>query len=679
MKKILFFFFLLWLSLPYPLHSQEEKPSELFAKAYPLFSEAKLSQAEDLFLKTLNRGFQLEDYSLYFLGMIASSGDNFADARRYFTELKKRFSQSVWSPDTELQLAKISIKEGMHQPAIEELRSLRGRRGAKKEISEEALYLLGQVHEVLGDLDSTYSLYQGLRHTSPLSLWAAKARKEVKRLRNEHAQLFKLKTPEALSEEGKLLLRERRYREAERVYRKLLGLIPQGRQRPPYLMELSKVYHAARKRRKAIPLLTEIVQKYPESPEAADALFRLARIYWNRDDNLKALQLFKQLKKLYPKNSFNDYAYLASARIYESLDKPQEALSYFREFSKEFPNSHLREEASWRLAWIYYLEADYKRANDALKHLTSMTRAKRYKTAALYWQARTAEKIGRIEEAKEILLRIITKEENSYYAGLAARMLKRIGGRIEEKEPTQSTLPTEVSPTIRKNIDFHFSRAEELAQISLNDLAVVELDKIKNLGIRDIPLKMILLREYARNQAYYRVVPLASQLNPSSDAINRYRYPLAFWEPIQKMSKEKGLDPYLVLSMIRQESLFNPKALSPASAYGLMQLIPSTAARSAIELGLQPPRPQKLFEPHFNLKLGTQHLKVLLDRYSNNWVKAIAAYNAGENAVARWERNISSEDEEEFIERIPYRETRLYVKLVLRNHVIYKRLYDSHK
>ncbi|MEE9143557.1 MAG: transglycosylase SLT domain-containing protein, partial [Candidatus Binatia bacterium] len=86
---------------------------------------------------------------------------------------------------------------------------------------------------------------------------------------------------------------------------------------------------------------------------------------------------------------------------------------------------------------------------------------------------------------------------------------------------------------------------------------------------------------------------------------------------------------------------------------------------------------QKLFEPHFNLKLGTQHLKVLLDRYSNNWVKAIAAYNAGENAVARWERNISSEDEEEFIERIPYRETRLYVKLVLRNHLIYKRLYDG--
>jgi soluble lytic murein transglycosylase len=91
------------------------------------------------------------------------------------------------------------------------------------------------------------------------------------------------------------------------------------------------------------------------------------------------------------------------------------------------------------------------------------------------------------------------------------------------------------------------------------------------------------------------------------------------------------------------------------------------------------PSPDNLYEPEVNLALGTQYLKDLLERYSNNWFKAIAAYNAGENAVDRWQKEIVTDDIEEFVERIPYVETRGYVKLVMRNHRIYKKLYDTQK
>jgi soluble lytic murein transglycosylase len=129
--------------------------------------------------------------------------------------------------------------------------------------------------------------------------------------------------------------------------------------------------------------------------------------------------------------------------------------------------------------------------------------------------------------------------------------------------------------------------------------------------------------------------------------------------------------------LIRQESLFDARARSPAAAVGLMQLIPPTAARVARQLGLAVPSQERLFEPEVNLILGTQYLKDLLERYSNNWPKALAAYNAGEAAVDRWEREIVTDDIEEFVEQIPYVETRGYVKLVLRNHRIYKRLYEQ--
>jgi soluble lytic murein transglycosylase len=209
-------------------------------------------------------------------------------------------------------------------------------------------------------------------------------------------------------------------------------------------------------------------------------------------------------------------------------------------------------------------------------------------------------------------------------------------------------------------------------------MAVAELDEM---GRAKPPsrLRTLLMREYFRNQAYARSLALANQLPGSNGERNFYRFPLAFWNMVKQHAEERGLDPYLVLALIRQESLFDTRARSSAAALGLMQLLPSTAKRIAKQIGIASPSQENLFEPEVNLALGTQYLKDLLQRYSNNWFKAIAAYNAGESAVDRWEKEIVTDDIEEFVERIPYIETRGYVKLVMRNHRIYKKLYDSSK
>jgi soluble lytic murein transglycosylase len=187
------------------------------------------------------------------------------------------------------------------------------------------------------------------------------------------------------------------------------------------------------------------------------------------------------------------------------------------------------------------------------------------------------------------------------------------------------------------------------------------------------------MREYFRNRAYRRSLGIANQIPASQTERDLYRYPLAFWDLIQQKSQEREIDPYLVVALIRQESLFDARARSPAAALGLMQLIAPTAARVARQLGVAVPSQEQLYEPEVNLTLGTQYLKDLLQRYSNNWYKALAAYNAGEAAVDRWEREVATDDIAEFVERIPYVETRGYVKLVMRNHRIYKRLYDTQK
>lgn len=230
---------------------------------------------------------------------------------------------------------------------------------------------------------------------------------------------------------------------------------------------------------------------------------------------------------------------------------------------------------------------------------------------------------------------------------------------------------------MRAELKFHLTRARELATLELHSLAVVEIDEVNRLAKPQEDLRALMMRAYFRSQAYRRSLDLANQLPYAQSERDLYRYPLAFWNLVQKKAQERGLDPYLVLAIIRQESLFEARARSPAAALGLMQLIPPTAARVATQLGLPAPTPEGLVEPDLNVTLGTQYLKNLLARYSDNWFKAVAAYNAGEAAVDRWEREIATDDIEEFVERIPYVETRGYVKLVLRNHRIYKRLYEA--
>jgi peptidoglycan lytic transglycosylase len=681
MRRPLTFFLTLALLLgAAQIHSQELNPRELFTRAYALFSNGDSRLAEELFLRTLDRGFVLEDYSLHHLGLIAVKGGNLDAARQYFSKLQQKFPDSVWVPHADLQLAKFALAEKNYPRAVELCRGLRARR-AIREISDEAGYLLGQALEGAGDSRAAYAAYQELRRASPLSPWDAPARKAAAALREKSPELFDLPTTEALLAEGELLAREQAYGDAERLYRKLLEPTPEGNFRPRVLAALGNVYRAERKREEAIPVLAEIVQTFPESAEAPAALQQLAQIYWNRDEDAKALEHFKLLKERYPKSPGADYAELSSAKIYESSGKGDDALAAYQNISQRASESQTREEAAWRAAWIYYLRRDDANANAAFKRLASGKDGAKYRAAALYWQARTAARMEQSDEAKRLFLAVLNDPEENYYQSAAARRLARMGVATEEKKPAEPTVLTMTLPALGPAQTFHFSRAQELADLALGPWAVAELDEVRNLGAEDLSLRLLLMREYARNGAYARSVALAYQIQfpRASDDLARYRYPLAYWNAIQKLAKETGLDPYLVVSLIRQESLFDPKAVSPAAAHGLMQLLPSTAARVAARIGYLAPQRERLFEPELNLNLGIHHLKELLDRYSNNLVKAVAAYNAGENAVGRWETRLAGAEDDEFIERIPYPETQLYVKLVLRNLRVYKKLYGEQK
>jgi len=670
-------------SSPHRLFAQSSDSRELFGKAYQLYTSGKSAQAKELLLQTIEPTHSLADYSLYYLARIAFNEADWDQSRKYLEQLRQRFPQSVWYYSTALLRARIDISEKKFASASATLRQLRADKSVTRELADEAQFLQAQIHEAQdtpGEIGRAFALYRELRNGSPNSRWAAFARKEQTRLRGKFPDQFGLNTTASQADEADRLARERQTNDAEELYKKILRNVSEPAERLRFLTKLASLYLATGNRNDAIPLLEQIVRDYPENGEAPKALYQIGQIYWNRHENGRAFEYFKSILEKYPASAYIDRAQYASADIHEYFGRKEEAIYYYASVQKQYPKSQVRDDATWRLAWLYYRSGDLALAQATFRSLVAQSQNGPFASAALYWQGRAAEKLGEIEAAKQLYRQIVNGGEESYYQALSLRRLEQLGSPLEvQPRTTQPVAVSEADPPMRPELTFHLTRARELAALSLHQLAVTEIDEIHRRAKAPERLRALLMREYFNNQAYSRSLTLAQQLPYTQSERDLYRYPLAYWDAVQQKTLERGVDPYLVLALIRQESLFNARARSPAAAFGLMQLIVPTATRVAKQLGLPVPTQEKLFEPEFNLTLGTQYLKDLLERYSNNWFKAIAAYNAGEAAVDRWEKEIVTDDIEEFIERIPYIETRGYVKLVLRNHRIYKRLYEPQK
>jgi len=664
---------------PNVLEAQDIDARASFAQAYAFYAAGQFTQAKESLLKTTDPKFPLADYSLYYLAVISLDEKNWDLSRNYLSQLKRRYPQSIWFHSAELQRAKIDLAEKKYAQAITALRALRSTRGGRQEIFQESLHLEAQAREASGDISQAYSLYQQLRVSYPHSRWTPAARKDQARLRDKFPDQFGFPTAQSLAEEADRLAREQAYGEAATLYKKLLSDATDPEFRLRLLVKLAGLYLDQRRRDEAIPLLEQIAREYPETAEAPKATYQIGQILWNRHDNTQAIEYFKRVTERYPASVYVDRAQYASADIYEYFGNRETAAQLYADLPKRFPRSQVRDDANWRLAWLYYRSGDFPAAIASFGELAGRGGDNSWRTAALYWQARSAEKSGDLESAQKLLRQIAGGGEESYYQALALRALERLGAPIEEPKAGKVSSGTEVDPPLNPEFSFHLARARELTAMSLSRLAAAELDEANRYSRKQARLRSLLMREYFRAQSYARSLAVANQLPASNGERNIYRFPLAYWDTIRQKAQERDLDPFLILALIRQESLFDAQARSPAFALGLMQLLPSTAARVAKQVGLAAPSNEKLFEPETNLTLGTQYLKDLLLRYSNNWFKAIAAYNSGEAAVDRWVKEIVTDDIEEFVERIPYVETRGYVKLVMRNHRIYKKLYETQR
>ena len=286
--------------------------------------------------------------------------------------------------------------------------------------------------------------------------------------------------------------------------------------------------------------------------------------------------------------------------------------------------------------------------------------------SALYWRARSRQRQGL--DATAHYAALIRRSPDDYYAWMAGR---RIGQSIVVPTAKPSAAFGEL-PADRGNV--HLRRMNTLVTIGLRDLAPpgARIRERRPPGSRAS-------RRLGGRRGVPRGASTRLQREPLSTVTSARRLLLSTRVPtiVDRESRRHAIDPWLLLSLIRQESLFDPEALSRANARGLMQLLPKTAKETAQALGWAEFTVSSLFTPEYNIALGVAHLSKLARKFEGSVVRMLAAYNAGARAVAKWDQRFPGAEDDEFVDSISYRETRNYVRKVLRDRLIYESMYQD--
>ncbi|HMG96553.1 MAG TPA: transglycosylase SLT domain-containing protein [Gemmatimonadaceae bacterium] len=401
---------------------------------------------------------------------------------------------------------------------------------------------------------------------------------------------------------------------------------------------------------------------------AAAAQYQRARAQIALGNTEAGRSTLRAITTAYPRDTSAASALLLLADLATDDNRDKDARQTLTALLKRFPTGRHATNARFRAGMIAYIQGDRKAAAAEFDSLIARDSNSTEALAAAYWAGRSFAALGDKSRGNARWRSIISKEPLSYYAVLAAKRLDTTLVASDRSPSNYGKVPA---------IDTAMNRIVELRDVGMDVEAGFENDRLFRDALSNPTRMVATAHALAGSDQASRSIALGRR---AIDEIGRspenYRlyFPVLERETLIASSKENGLDPVLVAALIRQESNFNPLATSPAGARGLMQLMPAVGKTVAESKGIGPWDPQLLYEPATNIKLGTAHLSGLARKYPDV-VKVLAAYNAGESRVEKWSSKTGAADPEVFTERIPFVETRDYVRTILRNRAYYQALY----
>ena len=405
------------------------------------------------------------------------------------------------------------------------------------------------------------------------------------------------------------------------------------------------------------------------SPQAAVSAYQRARSLLRAGQTSAARTALRRVTESFPRDTnVVAPALFLLADLATDDGRDPDARAGFSTVATRFASNALAPAALFRAATISYVAGKFDVAARDFDRLVERYPRSTDASAARYWAGRARERAGDRKRATERWREVMATDPLSYYALASAR---RLG--IAPWKPAQPTDSSRRFPTLRQAAD----RAELLDVLGMMTEEEFEYDALGAAGTAPdsvVGAAEVLMDHGETSRAIGLARRALAASAPRDARLFRLLYPLVYGDAIRAEAAARRVDPTLVAALIHQESGFNPRATSRAGAVGLMQVLPSVGASIAKAQGPASYERVLLYQPDVNVRLGMAHLDAMLRQYPRVEY-SLAAYNAGGAPVRRWRQRPGTDDPELFVERIPYDETRDYVRILLRNQAMYRALY----
>jgi soluble lytic murein transglycosylase len=636
----------------------------------------------------------LADYAAHALAEAAAARNDYTTLAELLSTMTQRYPYSLHLPSMYLLLAQTQHRLGHDQRALDILSHLLQTDPSHPSIPD-ALFLRAQLETEAEHIAKAATTFKSLGDTYPQHELAEVAFKRSRQLlqRLPAAQRPRL-DPEHEFNVLDSLITARLWSELQQRLQELAPLVHDHPQHSRFLLLQAMAAQGQRRFPQAMTLLKRLLIDYPQSLERAAAHYHLALLYRRQGQQDKVQTHFRHAMAQPHDKEWAPQAALKLALLFEQQEAFNQASDLYRHLGEHYPGHEEAVPSLWQAGWLQYRQGRYEQAVQMWRHIAKQFPEDVWRPKVLYWLARAVERRGDASNAQALYHRVMTDFPYTYYGYQARQQLRQLSIPVpvltiqeqpclpwEHQSPV--TLPSSLTGQPSRE-QFHLIRAREFQQLQMYSKARQEIDVLETHLPPSHATQYLIASLLADNQehlaALQRLNHLVEELTPlqvrglSRDFWSRL-YPQRFLDTITRQAAVHDLSPYFILSLIRQESVFNPRAISRVGARGLMQLMPVTARYVARHTGPKRLYLQALFDPQTNITLGTHYLATQLRDFDNNLAFALAAYNAGPHRVKTWRQRWPGLPIDEFIENIPFQETRLYVKLILRNLLIYEALY----
>lgn len=649
------------------------------ALGYDDYTHAKFPQALTWLQKATGDAL-LQEYALFWAAQTNHALHKNGEAAQDLATLLKGYPNTVIKEQALDAYSAVAIALGHPQDALDALAAYGGTASKPSLLLDRA-----QAYEAARKLVPAAKDYQTIFYKFPLADEAKDAGVALPRLNKELHSEFPYAVAELQEQRAQAFYDAHKWREARTEYEKLVSMLkdPANPTRERALVRSAE----CRQHPKAAPSLFTSLKTLSDPEAEAERLYRLSQAYRSNKNETEMLTNIELVAGKFPQSKWTEEALMAGGNYYwVQLDRPK-ASHYYERVLDNFPGGKNAYNAEWRISWVAYLEHQ-PYADDKITIFLRKYPVSGGAVNALYWLGRDAERGGNPAHARAYFRKAVDRWPNTYFAYAAQAHLDKLGPGDADAPDFLMQLPPaqplrSFDEPIAPSVLDHWNRAQALRTIAFDASAELELKAAY--AVTASPRFLVEAAQAAFEQGHFAsgmnygrlAVPSFDSRKLSEVPVSAWKvlYPLPYEAQLRREAERNNFDPMFAAGLIRQESTFQADVVSHANAIGLMQILPKEGRRLAKERKVRYTK-ATLFDPNLNIELGMLYIADLT-RSSGAAEYATAAYNAGEDRLAQWKAERTYDEIAEFVESIPFTETREYVQIVLRNAAMYRALYGE--